>query len=210
MQFRFALLLALALPLAAALKDAVRTKTGLLSGVPATDPSVTVFRGVPFAAPPVGELRWRAPKPAASWQGVRKAADFGANCMQQIVEKRDPWTYEFMAHGPASEDCLTLNVWTAASAAAEKRPVFVYIYGGGFNEGSSTVPAYDGEELARKGLVVVTVNYRVGVLGFLAHPELTKESDRNASGNYGLLDQIAALQWIHDNIAAFGGDPNTV
>jgi carboxylesterase type B len=199
-----------ALPLAAALTQPVRTKTGQLSGVPATDPKVTVFRGIPYAAPPVGDLRWRAPKPAAPWPGVRKAAEFGANCMQGIVEKRDPWTYEFMAHGATSEDCLSLNVWTGASKAGEKRPVFVYIYGGGFNEGSTTVPAYDGEELARKGIVVVTVNYRVGVLGFLAHPELSKESDRNASGNYGLLDQIAALQWIHDNIAAFGGDPGAV
>src|SRR5689334_1632591 len=114
MKSRFAVALAAALPLAAALNQPVRTKAGQLSGVPATDAKVTVFRGIPYAAPPVGDLRWRAPKPAEPWQGVRKAAEFGANCMQAIVEKRDPWTYEFMAHGPASEDCLTLNVWTGA------------------------------------------------------------------------------------------------
>jgi para-nitrobenzyl esterase len=210
MKSRFAALLTLALPLGAALPDAVRTTGGQLSGTPGADRSVRVFKGVPFAAPPVGDLRWRAPKAAAPWQGVRKAVEFGANCMQQIVDRRDPWTYEFMAHGATSEVCLYLNVWTAASRAGEKRPVFVYIYGGGFNEGSGSVPAYDGEGLAKKGLVVVNMNYRVGVLGFLAHPELTKESDRNSSGNYGLLDQLAALQWIHDNITAFGGDPGNV
>ncbi len=210
MKCRFAVLLALALPLGAALPDPVRVAGGRLSGAPGADPSVSVFKGIPFAAPPAGDLRWRAPKPAAGWQGVCKAVEFGANCMQQIVDRRDPWTYEFMAHGATSEDCLFLNVWTASSRAGERRPVFVYIYGGGFNEGSGAVPAYDGEGLAKKGLVVVTINYRVGVLGFLAHPELTKESDRNASGNYGLLDQIAALQWVHDNIAAFGGDPACV
>jgi para-nitrobenzyl esterase len=199
-----------ALPLAAALQKPVKTAAGLLSGVPGSDPSITVFKGVPFAAPPVGELRWRAPRPTPAWQGVRAADRFGANCMQQIVERKDPWTYEFMAHGPVSEDCLYLNVWTAAKGANEKRPVFVYIHGGAFTEGSGSVPAYDGEGLAKKGLVVVTINYRLGVLGFLAHPELTKESDRNASGNYGLLDMVAALQWIHDNIAGFGGDPACV
>jgi para-nitrobenzyl esterase len=115
-----------------------------------------------------------------------------------------------MTHGGISEDCLYLNVWTAAKSSAEKRPVFVYLYGGGFSEGSAAVPVYDGEGLAKKGLVMVTINYRVGVLGFLALPELTSESDHRASGNYGLLDQIAALQWVHENIARFGGDPSRV
>jgi para-nitrobenzyl esterase len=210
MKSPIAALLVLATPLMAALSQPVRTNAGMLAGTPASDPAVTVFRGVPFAAPPVGNLRWRAPKPVAPWQGVRKAAEFGANCIQQIVEKRDPWTQEFMAHGATSEDCLYLNVWTAASRAGEKRPVLVYAHGGGFTEGSGSIGAYDGEALAKKGLVVVTINYRLGVLGFLAHPDLTRESDRNASGNYGLLDQIAALQWIRDNIAAFGGDPSCV
>ena len=130
--------------------------------------------------------------------------------MQPIVERAHPSTHEFMAHGTVSEDCLYLNVWTAARRAGEKRPVLVYFYGGGFNEGAGSIAAYDGEGLAKKGLVVVIPNYRVGVLGFLAHPELTKESDRKASGNYGLLDQLAALQWVRDNIAAFGGDPANV
>jgi para-nitrobenzyl esterase len=197
-----------ALPLVAA--QPIRTTSGLLSGTPGKDASITVYKGIPFAAPPVGNLRWRAPKPPAAWQGIRKAETFSANCVQNIVNERKPWTYEFMAHGGTSEDCLYLNIWTAAKSAREKRPVFVYIHGGGFNEGSGSVPAYDGEGLAKKGLVMVTVNYRLGVFGFFAHPELTKESDYNASGNQGLLDIVAALQWIHDNIAAFGGDPARV
>ena len=130
--------------------------------------------------------------------------------MQTIVQERKPWTYEFMAHNEISEDCLSLNVWTGASSARERRPVFFYIYGGGFNEGSTAVPVYDGEGLAKKGVVVVTANYRVGILGFLVHPELSKESPARVSGNYGLFDQIAALKWVHDNIAAFGGDPSQV
>jgi para-nitrobenzyl esterase len=183
---------------------------GRVSGVPGRHPSIVAFKGIPFAAPPVGEWRWQAPAPVVPWQGVRKAESFGASCMQTIVQERKPWTYEFMAHNEISEDCLFLNVWTGASSPRDHRPVFFYIYGGGFNEGSTDVPVYDGEGLAKKGVVVVTANYRVGVLGFLAHPELSKESGAGVSGNYGLLDQIAALKWVHDNIAAFGGDPNQV
>ena len=130
--------------------------------------------------------------------------------MQTIVTEKKPWTYEFMAHNDVSEDCLYLNVWTAAKNAGEKRPVFVYLYGGGFNEGSAAVPGYDGEGLAKKGLIVVTINYRVGIFGFFTHPELSAESATKTSGNYGLLDQIAALQWVRDNIGAFGGDPARV
>ncbi len=144
------------------------------------------------------------------WQGTRQADKFSASCIQNVVAERKPWTYEFMTHGDISEDCLYLNVWTAAKSAAERRPVFVYLYGGGFSEGSAAVPVYDGEGLAKKGLVVVTINYRVGVLGFLSCPELSSESDHRASGNYGLLDQIAALQWVHENIARFGGDASRV
>jgi para-nitrobenzyl esterase len=188
----------------------IRVTGGQVSGVPGRDASITVFKGIPFAAPPVGERRWQAPAPVVPWSGVRAATAFGPSCIQTIVQERKPWTYEFMAHNEISEDCLHLNVWTGAKSASERRPVFVYIYGGGFNEGSTAIPVYDGEGLASKGLVVVTANYRVGVLGFLAHPELSKESDSHASGNYGLLDQVAALRWIHDNIAAFGGDPNRV
>jgi para-nitrobenzyl esterase len=212
MKHRVSLVLALlvaAVPLAA-IDQPVKTRSGLLSGVAGKDSSITVFRGIPFAAPPTGSLRWAAPRPPASWKGVRKADAFSAACIQSIVQERKPWTYEFMAHDAVSEDCLYLNVWTAAQGARDRRPVFVFIHGGGFTEGSGSVPVYDGEGLARKGLVVVTINYRLGAFGFLAHPELTKESGRNASGNWGLLDQVAALQWIHDNIAAFGGDPSRV
>ena len=130
--------------------------------------------------------------------------------IQTIVTEKKPWTYEFMAHGEVSEDCLYVNVWTPSPGANAGRPVFAYIYGGGNVEGSGSIPSYDGEGLASKGLVVVTFNYRVGVLGFLSHPELNKESSYHASGNYGLLDQIAAVRWVHDNIAAFGGDPKRV
>lgn len=193
-----------------ALDQPVRTRQGLLSGTPGRDARITVFKGVPFAAPPVGALRWRAPEPPAPWEGVRKADKFSSACIQNIVHVRPPWTHEFMAHDAVSEDCLYLNIWTAAKSAREKRPVFVYIHGGGFNEGSGSVPVYDGEGLAGKGLVAVTINYRMGVLGFLAHPELTREAGYRASGNYGLLDALAALQWIRGNIAAFGGDPSRV
>ncbi len=197
-------------PLSAASLQPVKTEGGSLAGVPSADGAVVAYKGIPFAAPPVGNLRWRVPKPAAAWQGVRQANEFSASCIQTIVEERKPWTYEFMTHTPISEDCLYLNVWTGARSTAEKRPVFFWMYGGGYTEGSAAVPAYDGAALARKGMVVVTINYRLGVLGFFAHPELSKESDRNSSGNYGFLDQIAALQWVQKNIAAFGGDPNRV
>jgi len=203
-------LLLLAFSLSAAINKPVKVEGGLVSGVPGKDPAVTSFKGIPFAAPPVGDLRWRAPKPVIAWQGVHKADQFGNSCIQNIVTERKPWTYEFMAHNDISEDCLFLNVWTAAKSPNEKRPVYMYIYGGGNTEGSSAVPVYDGEGLAKKGVIVVTVNYRLGVLGFFTHPELTKESDGRASGNYALLDLITALRWIHANIAAFGGDPSRV
>jgi para-nitrobenzyl esterase len=199
-----------ACPLAAAIEKIVVTESGQVKGVSGTDPSITVFKGIPFAAPPVGNLRWRPPQPPLPQQGMIDAGSFGASCIQSIVPERKPWTYEFMTHGKISEDCLFLNVWTPAKSPSERRPVFFYIYGGGFSEGSGAVPVYDGEGLARKGLVVVTANYRIGVLGFLAHPELSKESDSKVSGNYGLLDQIAALRWVQKNIAAFGGDPHRV
>lgn len=204
------MVLAGALPAVGALRQPVRTQQGLLEGVPGRDGSITVFRGVPYAAPPVGEMRWRAPKPPAAWEGVRKAEKFSPACIQNIVHERKPWTREFMAHDTVSEDCLYLNIWTPARKAKAKLPVFVYIHGGGFNEGSGSVPVYDGEGLAKKGVVMVTINYRLSVFGFFAHPELTEESGRGAAGNYGLLDCLAALEWIRDNIAAFGGDPGRV
>jgi len=188
----------------------VKVTGGRVSGVPGKDASIFTYKGIPFAAPPGGDLRWRAPQPVVAWPGVLKADKFSASCVQQILQEFGPWTYEFMAHNEVSEDCLYLNVFTPAKSASERRPVFVHIYGGGFVQGSSAVPIYDGEGLAKKGLVVVTFNYRVGALGFLAHPALTSESGHQASGNYGLMDQIAALRWVHDNIARFGGDPSNV
>ena len=174
--------------------EVVKTDAGSLSGV--TAGGVSAYLGIPFAAPPVGDLRWRPPQPALPWEGVRKADTFGTSCMQNQAGSRLPWTEEFMTQGPIGEDCLFLNVWTAAKTPNARMPVMVWIYGGGFNEGSSAVAVYDGAQLAKKGVIVVSVNYRVGPLGFLAHPELTKESEHGSSGNYGLLDQIAALQWV--------------
>jgi hypothetical protein len=165
---------------------------------------VRVFEGVPFAAPPVGALRWQAPQPAAPWTGVRKADQFGARCYQGNI-----FGDMIFRDKGISEDCLYLNVWTP-SPAKKHLPVLVYFHGGGFAAGSGDEPRYDGTNFAKKGIIVVTVNYRLGVFGFLAHPELTAESPHKASGNYGMLDQVAALQWVHRNIAAFGGDPGKV
>jgi para-nitrobenzyl esterase len=193
----------------AAVNGTVKTDSGVLEG--STIPSgVRVFKGIPYAAPPVGDLRWKPPQPAKSWTGVRKADKFSDSCMQALTRSRNPWTKEFMVQNEASEDCLGLNVWTGAKAASEKRPVLVWIHGGAFYEGSGEIITYDGEELAKKGLIVVTINYRLGIFGFYTHPELTKESPNQSSGNYGLLDCVAALQWVQKNIAAFGGDPNRV
>jgi para-nitrobenzyl esterase len=186
----------------------INTTAGLITGINASRPGVRAYLGVPYARPPVGEFRWRAPRPiVAQWSNRRAADRFGASCMQGPNTPFGPWTPEFLLLGPVSEDCLYLNVWTAARSA-ERRPVLVYVYGGGFSSGSGDVPVYDGAPLAEKGLVVVNMNYRVGALGFLAHRELTAES--GASGNYGLLDQIAALEWVRENIARFGGDPTRV
>src|SRR5262245_46163456 len=187
----------------------VKTDAGTVSGAAASG-GVTAYLGIPYAAPPVGDLRWRAPQPVAHWDGVRKADEFGTSCMQNQAGSRLPWTEEFMTQGPIGEDCLFLNVWTPAKSTGSKLPVMFWIYGGGFNEGSSSVAVYNGAPLATKGVVVVSANYRVGPLGFLAHPELSKESEHHVSGNYGLLDQIAALRWVRANIAFFGGDPGAV
>src|SRR5215469_2755528 len=204
------ILMLVSLPLGAVIKQPLKVEGGQISGVPGKDTSILVFKGIPYAAPPVGDLRWRAPKPVLAWQGVRKADQFGNSCIQNIVTERKPWTYEFMTHTEINEDCLYLNVWTPAKSANERLPVYIYIHGGGNTEGSGAVPAYDGEGLAKKGIIVVTVNYRLGIFGFFTHPELTAESDVRASGNYALLDLIAALRWVHENIAAFGGNPNRV
>lgn len=185
--------------------DQVQTKSGTVEGTVSADAKVRVYKGIPFAAPPVGDLRWQPPQPVASWQGVRKATEFGARCSQARLFD----DMVFRDNGP-SEDCLYLNVWTPASSASEHLPVMLWIYGGGFQAGASSEPRQDGENLAHKGVVVVSFNYRLGIFGFFSHPELTKESPHHASGNYGLLDQTAALQWVHDNIAGFGGDPSKV
>jgi para-nitrobenzyl esterase len=188
---------------------AVRIDNGLVSGQ-IDSHGVSSYLGIPFAAPPVGNFRWRAPQPVAAWKGVRAAVHFGASCMQDEMGVRLPWSRGFMTQGPISEDCLYLNVWTTSPDSSKKMPVMVWIYGGGYSEGSSEVAVYNGANLARNGVVVVTFNYRVGPLGFLAYRALTEESRYHSSGNYGLLDQIAALDWVHQNIAAFGGDPSNV
>ncbi|MGZ3751597.1 MAG: carboxylesterase/lipase family protein [Mucilaginibacter sp.] len=189
----------------------VRTDAGLISGIRNSSGDVTAFKGIPFAASPVGNLRWKAPQPATHWDGVKKCTAFGPSPMQSKPVPFMVYTSEFLIpEKPISEDCLYLNVWSNAKTRAEKKAVFVWIYGGGFGSGGSACPIYDGEAMAKKGIIFVSVNYRVGVFGFLAHPELTKESKGKASGNYALLDQIAALKWVKKNIAAFGGDPDKV
>jgi para-nitrobenzyl esterase len=214
MKLAYGLALAAALPLAVLPAQVVETAQGKVAGAKAPDASVTVFKGIPFAAPPVGELRWRAPQPPAAWQGTRQATDFSPSCMQPIVESllpmHMPWTEEFLTHGKVSEDCLYLNIWTPQASNHARLPVIVFIHGGAFTSGAGSIAIYDGTNLAAKGAVVVTINYRVGVFGFLAHPELSAESEHHASGNYGLLDQIAALRWVKANIAQFGGDARRV
>ena len=246
---------------AAMVPEQVRVETGLLAGTTGTAaPTVRIFKGIPYAAPPTGENRWRAPQAAAKWEGVRKADAFGDRCIAgggggggrgggrgaapggragapggaapgavpapgapgaaappaqaqapaAPARGGAPGGGGAAAQPPASEDCLYLNVWTSANAASDRRPVMVWIYGGGFTGGAGSEQRYDGERLAAKGAVVVTLNYRLGAFGFFAHPELAKESGRNATGNYGMMDAIAVLQWVKRNIAAFGGDPNNV
>nr|WP_229310965.1 carboxylesterase family protein [Larkinella soli] len=191
--------------------EPVRVTGGLISGTITPDGGLRIYKGIPFAAPPVGEYRWKAPQPVKPWTGVRKCEQYGPSPMQGSPAPFSMWSAEFLIpKEPISEDCLYLNVWTGAKTAREKRPVLVWIYGGGFNSGGSAVPIYDGEATAKKGIVFVSINYRVGPFGFLAHPELTKESGKNASGNYGLMDQVAALRWVRQNIGTFGGDPENV
>ena len=187
--------------------DTVRTDVGVVTAGPATG-GVTAFLGVPFASPPVGNLRWRPPQPLVPRNADWKADQFAASCMQNQRGSLLPWTEEFMTQGPIGEDCLYLNLWTPAKNANARLPVMFWIHGGAFNEGSGAIAVYNGTELARKGVVVITANYRVGPLGFLAHPELTKEA--GTSGHYGLLDQIAALRWVQKHVAGFGGDPRQV
>lgn len=183
------------------LSQQVRIHSGVIAGV--TEGDVTAYKGVPYAAAPVGQLRWRPPQPAPRWDGVRDASAFGPACVQP------PFAPSTWAKG-WSEDCLTINIWTPAKTPARPMPVLFVIPGGGFFAGGGADPRTDARELVRQGIVVVTFNYRLGVFGFFAHPTLSKESPTHTSGNYGLMDQIAALRWVHDNIASFGGDPRNV
>ena len=189
--------------------ETVTVDGGQIAGVEVA--GVHVFKGIPFAAPPVGDLRWKPPQPVVPWTGVRKADAFGPRCMQLPYPAESPFLTDAE---PMNEDCLYLNVWTAARTK-EKRPVMVWIYGGNWSRGSASqarggVFAYDGAALAKRGVVVVTANYRLGPLGFLAHPELTAEAPHHSSGNYAILDHIAALRWVQKNIVAFGGNPANV
>jgi para-nitrobenzyl esterase len=210
MPFHFRLALPLALLFASsvafgAIPQQVKTDKGAVEGETTVDGKVMAFKGIPYAAPPIGNLRWAPPAPAEPWNGVRSAHDFGYHCVQSAI-------YNDMAfHDPGpSEDCLTLNVWTPADAAPGKLPVMVWIYGGGYSGGSTSERRQDGQFLAHRNVVVVSMNYRLGIFGFFVHPELTAESPHHASGNYGLLDQAAAIRWVKDNIAAFGGDPSNI
>jgi para-nitrobenzyl esterase len=199
------------LSMPAAISDPVTIATGRVSGL--TLPSgVRTFRGIPFAAPPIGSLRWKEPQPAAPWDGVRKAEFFSPVCVQPSQPTRVPnnVTVDLPDSPKTSEDCLYLNVWTPANRAGDRLPVMVWIFGGAYTEGGGSSKHNDGENLAKKGVVLVTFNYRLGQFGFFTHPELSQESGRNASGNQALADSIATLQWVKANVAAFGGDPNNV
>ncbi|TRX43117.1 carboxylesterase/lipase family protein [Flavobacterium restrictum] len=189
----------------------VATSNGKIKGTTSMDKTVRVFKGIPFAAAPIGNLRWKAPQALQNWKGIKQCTRFSASPIQNKPVPFYCWSEEFIAQPePIKEDCLYLNVWTSAKAKSKKQPVFVWIYGGGLNSGSANCAIYDGEEMAKKGVVFISINYRVGVFGFMAHPELSKESGHNTSGNYGFLDQMAALKWVQKNAAAFGGDPNNV
>jgi len=189
----------------------VTVETGKLRGIPCGWPSITAYYGIPYAAAPVGELRWKAPQPAECWDGVRDCARASAKCWQLGVGKGSFYEREFYPYEePMSEDCLYLNVWTPAQHADEKLPVIFWVHGGGFMTGYGHSAHFDGEHFARQGVILVTVNYRLNIFGWMVHPELDAENERGISGNYGLLDQIAALNWVHRNISAFGGDPENV
>jgi len=205
--FLFALIF-IAAPTVFAQSNIVQTKYGKIEGT--QEDNINIYKGIPFAAPPVGNLRWKAPQVPAHWSGIKKCTAFSASPIQPTPIPFLCWSKEFIAPpSPLSEDCLYLNVWTDAATHKEKKPVFVWIYGGGFSSGSAACDVYDGKEYAKRGIVFVSINYRVGAIGFMAHPELTKEGN-GTSGNYGLMDQVAALKWVKENITAFGGDPSKV
>lgn len=190
----------------------VKTKYGQIQGV--ERPGCTLFKGIPYAKPPVGRLRFEAPQEPEAWESCRMVDQWPNRAMQE-PQTEGFYGKEFYSDGAyytdeCSEDCLYLNIWTGAVSAEEKLPVAVWIHGGGYTVGYSWEPEFDGEAWAEKGVILVTVGYRLGVFGFLAHPELSKASERGISGNYGILDQIAALKWVHENIGVFGGDPDNV
>ena len=191
----------------------VKTENGLVRGIPAADPRVISFKGIPFAAPPTGDLRWRAPQPAADWDGVRDCLEFAPISMQSIpgLDETNIYTREWNVDPsiPMNEDCLYLNVWTPAVSTEDKLPVYVWYFGGGLQWGNPAEMEFDGERLARRGIVVVTVNYRLNVFGFLTHPQLWEENPE-APANFGNLDQQYGLFWTKRNIAAFGGDPDNI
>ena len=204
---RFSLSLLALAPIAAHASNPLQIKTdkGRVRGVLSRDGKVRAFKGIPYAMPPAGDLRWQPPQPAAKWKGVRDASRFGSHCMQSNIYP------DMIFHDPGpSEDCLTLNVWTPANAKKGSLPVMVWIYGGGYLAGGTSEGRQDGQFLAHRNVVVVSMNYRLGIFGFLVHPELTAESPHHASGNYGLMDQNAAIEWVQKDIAAFGGDPANI
>ena len=188
------------------LTSSVTTERGVVEGSK-LESGILNFRGIPYAAPPVGDLRWRAPQPAAAWEGSRGATEFSPTCWQPLAA---PGSFYGGGEIERSEDCLYLNVWTGAEHADAALPVMVWIHGGGLQTGAGSTSLYDGERFASRGVVLVTINYRLGPMGFLAHPELSAEDEAGASGNYGVMDQVAALQWVQANIARFGGDPGRV
>src|SRR5262245_52695481 len=206
----FAAVLAIVSGSRAAVLEPIKTDAGFVSGVPGAATGVRLFKGIPYAAPPVGELRWREPQPVAKWTGIRRADTFGPACVQPKGVGRLNIAIDLPDSPASGEDCLSLNVWTAAQSATERRPVMFWIFGGAYSEGAGSSPHTDGEALARKGVVLVSFNYRLGPFGFFSHPELTKESGHHASGNQALMDAIAALRWVQSNITAFGGDPRNV
>lgn len=192
----------------------VTVETGVVEGIPAADPRITAFKGIPFAAPPVGDLRWRAPQPAKPWDGVLRADHFGPIAMQEVPGENPEAFYSKEWHVdpqiPMSEDCLQLNVWTPAKTGEENLPVMVWIYGGGLQCGYPAEMEFDGERIARRGVVLVSVNYRVNVFGFMAHPDLTRDAGDEPCTNFGLLDQLAGIKWVKRNIANFGGNPENI
>src|SRR5215470_9173680 len=195
---------------AAASSEPVKTDAGLITPAANSPDGIRVFRGIPFGAPPVGELRWKPTQSPARWDGVRKADEYGPVCVQPKGVGRLNVSVDMPDSPKADEDCLYLNVWTGATRGTEGRPVMVWLYGGAYTEGAGSSRHNDGEALARKGVVLVTFNYRLGPFGFFSHPDLDKESGHNASGNQAVWDCIAALKWVQKNIAAFGGDPGNV